>query len=348
MINILNYPKMDLKIDDGEFEKPITFKCSNCKCTLEVTNLFDITKESLHYYDYDTSYKPYFLNVVCPHCQVTNHLSTINVSRVEKWLKKRNTSVYDYSNYCEYKEWFQNQKFTTFSVDDLDSVNRVANKLFNLARLSIVFKYPDFNCKDSNVNNLIGLAQNAYIDKTICSVDDTVEWLIHTFPTETKETVNAKTETTNTNKDNGVKLEIQLTEKDKNVVTLTYPIPDDNLLSHVKSGFEDYSKVCMSFNAYMDEVIKMWIDAFSDVFEDNAEESDKTKIRMLMNKLSMPSKAAKLCVDCYNNSAVLLVSIAVVYNNGEVVHTLPDPDRPQHTVNLSTLFTFEWVDVEDE
>lgn len=147
------------------------------------------------------------------------------------------------------------------------------------------------------------------------------------------------------------RLELNFLPENDDCLTLKYSLPNDTILCNIESGFENYTKVCDEFNQYLTEFVEEWSTKIYEIFDkfDDEEYTEKTLIRKLI-ALGISNQVAKLLLKTYDNSASIIVSVAVVDESGEVVHTISNPNMPteyQHIINLSSLITLQGVE-EDE
>ena len=147
------------------------------------------------------------------------------------------------------------------------------------------------------------------------------------------------------------RLELNFLPENDDCLTLKYSLPDDIILCNINSGFENYTTVCDEFNKYLTEFIEEWSTKIYEIFEkfDDDEYNEKTLIHKLI-ALGISNQVAKLLLKTYNNSESILVSISIIDETDEVVHTIVNADMPteyQHIINLSSLITLQGVE-EDE
>ena len=165
-------------IDNGDFKKPIKQTCKSSKCTMSISNLFDLQIEKNCYAEPLYMIDPYELTFNCPNCICQITLSSSNDRKVKKFLKKHNTDMYDLRDYLEYAKWFKCQEYEEpNTIKNKNEVERLAIKLYRVVYLMEVFHYPEFTCTDVMNYHLIKEMRNFYKHKRISDVVTTKELL---------------------------------------------------------------------------------------------------------------------------------------------------------------------------
>jgi hypothetical protein len=180
MIQIIRRTKHNkrLDIDNGELQKPLKQVCKNCNCKISVSNLFDLYIKKNCYADPLYMIDPYELAFKCPNCDYQITLSSLNNEKVEKFLKRHNTDIYDLRDYLEYVKWFKCHKYVEPKlIKDNHTLGQLAEKLYKLVYLMEIFHYPEFTCKDVMNYYLIKEMRNFYKHKQIHDIQSTKKLL---------------------------------------------------------------------------------------------------------------------------------------------------------------------------